>query len=67
MIELRRLRSALGRFCTGVTVVTTARDGQVHAMRFERGIKARDLALGTFIGVAPRALAYTALGDWLWN
>jgi flavin reductase (DIM6/NTAB) family NADH-FMN oxidoreductase RutF len=32
MIEPRRLRSALGRFCTGVTVVTTARDGQVHAM-----------------------------------
>ena len=30
------------------------------------GIRARDLALGTFIGVAPRALAYTALGDWLW-
>jgi flavin reductase (DIM6/NTAB) family NADH-FMN oxidoreductase RutF len=32
MIEPRRFRSALGRFCTGVTVVTTARDGEVHAM-----------------------------------
>ncbi len=32
MIEPRRFRSALGRFCTGVTVVTTAREGEVHAM-----------------------------------
>src|SRR5918995_4769551 len=32
MIEPRRFRSALGRFCTGVTVVTTERDGEVHAM-----------------------------------
>ena len=32
MIEPGRLRSAMGRFCTGVTVVTTARDDQVHAM-----------------------------------
>ena len=32
MIDPRRLRSTMGRFCTGVTVVTTARDGQVHAM-----------------------------------
>jgi flavin reductase (DIM6/NTAB) family NADH-FMN oxidoreductase RutF len=26
------MRHTLGRFCTGVTVVTTARDGEVHAM-----------------------------------
>ena len=26
------------------------------------GVKSRDLALGTAIGVAPRAFAYTALG-----
>ena len=32
MIEPRRFRSALGRFATGVTVVTTAREGEVHAM-----------------------------------
>jgi flavin reductase (DIM6/NTAB) family NADH-FMN oxidoreductase RutF len=32
MIEPRRFRSALGRFATGVTVVTTERDGDVHAM-----------------------------------
>jgi flavin reductase (DIM6/NTAB) family NADH-FMN oxidoreductase RutF len=32
MIEPRRFRAALGRFATGVTVVTTARDGEVHAM-----------------------------------
>jgi flavin reductase (DIM6/NTAB) family NADH-FMN oxidoreductase RutF len=32
MIEPRRFRSALGRFCTGVTVVTTERDGEIHAM-----------------------------------
>jgi flavin reductase (DIM6/NTAB) family NADH-FMN oxidoreductase RutF len=32
MIEPGRLRSAMGRVCTGVTVVTTARDDQVHAM-----------------------------------
>jgi flavin reductase (DIM6/NTAB) family NADH-FMN oxidoreductase RutF len=32
MIEPGRLRSAMGRFCTGVTVVTTARDDGVHAM-----------------------------------
>jgi flavin reductase (DIM6/NTAB) family NADH-FMN oxidoreductase RutF len=32
MIDSRRLRSAMGRFCTGVTVVTTLRDGEVHAM-----------------------------------
>jgi flavin reductase (DIM6/NTAB) family NADH-FMN oxidoreductase RutF len=32
VIEARTLRSALGRFATGVTVVTTARDDQVHAM-----------------------------------
>ncbi len=32
MIEPGRLRSALGRFATGVTVVTTARDDQVRAM-----------------------------------
>jgi uncharacterized membrane protein YdjX (TVP38/TMEM64 family) len=31
------------------------------------GVRARDLALGTAIGVAPRALAYTALGAWLWS
>ncbi len=32
MIDPRRFRSALGRFCTGVTVVTTERDGEIHAM-----------------------------------
>ena len=32
MIEPRRFRSALGRFATGVTVVTTAREGEIHAM-----------------------------------
>jgi len=32
MIDPRRFRSALGRFATGVTVVTTERDGEVHAM-----------------------------------
>jgi flavin reductase (DIM6/NTAB) family NADH-FMN oxidoreductase RutF len=32
MIEARRFRAALGRFATGVTVVTTARDGEIHAM-----------------------------------
>jgi flavin reductase (DIM6/NTAB) family NADH-FMN oxidoreductase RutF len=32
VIEPRRFRAALGRFATGVTVVTTARDGEVHAM-----------------------------------
>jgi uncharacterized membrane protein YdjX (TVP38/TMEM64 family) len=31
------------------------------------GVRARDLALGTAIGVAPRALAYTALGSWIWS
>jgi uncharacterized membrane protein YdjX (TVP38/TMEM64 family) len=31
------------------------------------GVRARDLALGTLIGVAPRALAYAALGSWLWS
>jgi uncharacterized membrane protein YdjX (TVP38/TMEM64 family) len=31
------------------------------------GVRARDLALGTAIGVAPRALAYAALGSWLWS
>ena len=31
------------------------------------GVRAHHLALGTAIGVAPRALAYTALGAWLWN
>jgi uncharacterized membrane protein YdjX (TVP38/TMEM64 family) len=31
------------------------------------GVRARDLALGTAIGVAPRALAYTALGAWVWS
>jgi uncharacterized membrane protein YdjX (TVP38/TMEM64 family) len=31
------------------------------------GIRAWHIALGTFIGVAPRALAYTAIGDWAWN
>jgi uncharacterized membrane protein YdjX (TVP38/TMEM64 family) len=30
------------------------------------GVRASDLALGTAIGVAPRALAYAALGSWLW-
>jgi len=28
----REMRAVLGRFCTGVTVVTTALDGDVHAM-----------------------------------
>jgi flavin reductase (DIM6/NTAB) family NADH-FMN oxidoreductase RutF len=28
----RRLRNAMGRFATGVTVITTAEDDQVHAM-----------------------------------
>ena len=32
MIDARRFRSALGRFATGVTVVTTERDDEVHAM-----------------------------------
>jgi uncharacterized membrane protein YdjX (TVP38/TMEM64 family) len=31
------------------------------------GVRAHHLALGTAIGVAPRALAYTALGAALWN
>jgi flavin reductase (DIM6/NTAB) family NADH-FMN oxidoreductase RutF len=32
MVDPRRFRSALGRFATGVTVVTTGRDGEIHAM-----------------------------------
>ena len=32
MVSPAELRSTLGRFCTGVTVVTTERDGEVHAM-----------------------------------
>jgi hypothetical protein len=31
------------------------------------GVRLHHLALGTAIGVAPRALAYTALGAWLWS
>jgi uncharacterized membrane protein YdjX (TVP38/TMEM64 family) len=31
------------------------------------GVRVHHLALGTLIGVAPRALAYTALGHHLWN
>jgi flavin reductase (DIM6/NTAB) family NADH-FMN oxidoreductase RutF len=31
-VEARAMRSVLGRFCTGVTVVSTALDGEVHAM-----------------------------------
>lgn len=30
--DARRLRDTLGRFCTGVTVVSTVWDGAVHAM-----------------------------------
>jgi flavin reductase (DIM6/NTAB) family NADH-FMN oxidoreductase RutF len=32
MVPPDELRRTLGRFCTGVTVVTTARDDEVHAM-----------------------------------
>jgi flavin reductase (DIM6/NTAB) family NADH-FMN oxidoreductase RutF len=32
MVSPAELRRTLGRFCTGVTVVTTERDGEVHAM-----------------------------------
>jgi uncharacterized membrane protein YdjX (TVP38/TMEM64 family) len=38
-------------------------DGPVNYLAGVVGVRARDLALGTTIGVAPRALAYTALGD----
>ena len=31
------------------------------------GVRVHHLALGTAIGVAPRALGYAALGSWLWN
>jgi flavin reductase (DIM6/NTAB) family NADH-FMN oxidoreductase RutF len=31
-LEHSTLRAVLGRFCTGVTVVSTAQDGAVHAM-----------------------------------
>ncbi|MEA2176718.1 MAG: hypothetical protein QOG77_15 [Solirubrobacteraceae bacterium] len=31
------------------------------------GVRPWHLALGTAIGVAPRALAYTALGSWIWS
>lgn len=31
-IEPREFRNALGRFATGVTVITTGRDGQIHGM-----------------------------------
>ena len=32
MVSPADLRRTLGRFCTGVTVVTTERDGEIHAM-----------------------------------
>ena len=38
-------------------------DAPVNYLAGVVGVRARDLALGTAIGVAPRALAYTALGD----
>jgi flavin reductase (DIM6/NTAB) family NADH-FMN oxidoreductase RutF len=31
-VDVREMRSVLGRFCTGVTVVTTTFEGEVHAM-----------------------------------
>jgi flavin reductase (DIM6/NTAB) family NADH-FMN oxidoreductase RutF len=31
-IELRKLRNALGRFATGVTVITTEHEGEIHGM-----------------------------------
>jgi uncharacterized membrane protein YdjX (TVP38/TMEM64 family) len=38
-------------------------DAPVNYLAGAVGVKSRDLALGTAIGVAPRAFAYTALGD----
>jgi uncharacterized membrane protein YdjX (TVP38/TMEM64 family) len=38
-------------------------DAPVNYLAGVLGVRARDLALGTAIGVAPRAFAYTALGD----
>lgn len=38
-------------------------DAPVNYLAGVVGVRARDLALGTVIGVAPRAFAYTALGD----
>jgi uncharacterized membrane protein YdjX (TVP38/TMEM64 family) len=38
-------------------------DAPVNYLAGAVGVKSQDLALGTAIGVAPRAFAYTALGD----
>jgi uncharacterized membrane protein YdjX (TVP38/TMEM64 family) len=38
-------------------------DAPVNYLAGAVGVKPWDLALGTAIGVAPRAFAYTALGD----
>ena len=44
MVSPAELRSTLGRFCTGVTVVSTERDGEVHLFvpgQFDRALAER--------------------------